>query len=96
MQRTIVDEEELGRRVISDVKARFKEMAASGAVEAGEDFVQARVSIEFIVSAKKKKPKPEPEPEPEPCCVCYRVPGGIICGGDCCGDVIGAEPDIII
>jgi tRNA U54 and U55 pseudouridine synthase Pus10 len=77
----VVDRAEFAKRLMAELARRFEELQRARAVEDSGEFLQATISLEFVVSARKK-------PEPEPCCVCYRTPAGIICSGDCCVDVI--------
>ena len=82
-----VDRAEFTRRLSEELSRRFDELRERGAVrETRAGFVQATISLDFVVSAKKK-PKPD-DPEPEPCCVCYRAGGGFICVGECCDDIL--------
>lgn len=85
MKRKVVNDDEFGKHILSEMKERFIELYKNKSIEEFEkEFAQAKISLEFTVTAKKKKL--------EPCCVCFSVPAGIICSGECCGDVIASEP----
>ena len=86
MKPIVVDQAKFARQVLSEIRSKFDQLRSDGSTEVvGEDFIQARVTVEFIVSARKKKPPAEPEPEP--CCVCFRAGEGIVCAGECCAEV---------
>ena len=91
----VMDKAAFADAFLSEAKLKFGEAFQNGSTEdAGGRFLQARVSIDLVVSAKKKPPKPAPEPEPEPCCVCTRHGGGFVCVGSCCAEIIlGPQPD---
>lgn len=82
----VVNDDEFGRRIVFEVKEKFRELYKN---KPGEEFVQAKISLEFIVTARKKKPKPSEDPEP--CCVCFRAGDGFICTGECCSDILLPE-----
>jgi hypothetical protein len=91
-----VNDDEFTKLIQAEIEEEFKELYKRNSVkELDTGFVQANVTLNFAVLARK----PMPGQEAKSCCKCKydkKQPNVLLCKGTCCVDATDGDGGIII